>query len=62
MQLDAKTYSFGRLMSGIVQSAVPNVLLALDLTSMPELEELVEMEEVEDGRKRKDGWRKVVQS
>jgi len=49
-------------MSGIVQSAVPNVLLALDLTSMPELEELVEMEEVEDGRKRKDGWRKVVQS
>jgi len=43
-------------MSGFVQSAVPKVLWALDLTSMPVLDELVEMEEVEDG------WRKVVQS
>lgn len=49
-------------MSGFVQFAVPKVLWALDLTSMPVLDELVEMEEVEDGRKRKDGWRKVVQS
>ncbi len=45
-----------------MQSAVSNVLWALDLTSMPVLEEFVGMEEVEDGRKRKDGWRKVVQS
>jgi len=29
---------------------------------MPVLEKFVEMEEVEDGRKKKDGKRKVVQS
>jgi len=62
LQLDPKTYRFGSLKSGFVQSAVSNLLWALDLTSIPVLEEFVGMEEVEDGRKKKDGWTKVVPS